>query len=243
MTLPEDGPCGPWFTWEEVTRCTRVDLSGVDAPTQAQIIEEVTDLVWALTGRRFPGVCEVTRSICQPCSCHRDPCCCGLIEKVDLGSLFPVNDVIEVVIDGAAVDPTVWRVDGWRWLVRLDDDVWPRCVDLRDPEGFQVTWTYGRNPPSYLRTGAARYAAEVAASCIPGAACNLPQRVTSVVREGVTYVVLDSAKYLSEGRTGFLTLDLAIETANRAKRARPGMFIPGGKGTKRVATGTDAGGS
>lgn len=244
MALPDDGPCQPWVTWAEVTSCTGVNLDSVAPEARDGIMAQASDILYGLTERRYPGECETTRSICQPCGCARSGCRgCGPFARVDLGGLWPVSDVVEVVLDGTPLDRAGhWRVDDWRWLVRTDGLTWPTTSDLTDPEGFQVTWVYGRVPPPSLRRAAALLAAEIATACVPGATCKLPSRVTTITREGVSYTVLDSQKFIDEGRTGIYLVDMAIAAAKRGRKARPRILVPG-CGTRRVATGTDDGGS
>jgi hypothetical protein len=57
--------------------------------------------------------------------------------------------------------------------------------------------------------------------------CALPQRVTSVTRQGVTYTVLDSQDFLEEMRLGIYEVDLFLKTnnPNRAQK-RSKVFSP-----------------
>ena len=48
---------------------------------------------------------------------------------------YPVREIIEVKIDGVALDPSEYRIDGKRWLARMRDEdgnrrLWPRCQAL-----------------------------------------------------------------------------------------------------------------
>lgn len=242
MSLPDEGPCQPWVTWAEVVAC-RSDLDAVPEPAKVLALDAATSILFELTGKRYPGECETTRSFCQRCGCARDWCSgCGPFARVDLGALWPVSDVISVTVEGEDVDASKWRVDDWRWLVRLDGETWPLATDLTEPDAFQVTWVYGRNPSPSLRNAAALFTAEVAAKCA-SLTCGLPDRVTTVNREGVTYTILDPQRFIAEGRTGIYLVDLAVEADKRGRTLPPGGFNPARAGTRRVATGTDAGGS
>lgn len=239
--LPEDGPCQPWCTWADVVAC-RADLDDISEPATELALELSTDILYHLTGKRYPGECETTRSICQPCGCARSACSgCGPFSRIDLGGRWRVSDVLSVIVDGAAVPSSAWRVDDWRWLVRIDGMTWPTSVDLTDPAAFQVTWVYGRVPSKSLQWAAAIFAGEIAAKC-SGKKCGIPQRVTNVVRAGVSYTVFDPQRFLDDGRVGLYEVDLAITAANKGRKARPGIFAPT-CAPQRVATGTDAGGS
>jgi hypothetical protein len=57
--------------------------------------------------------------------------------------------------------------------------------------------------------------------------CALPQRITSVSRQGVSYTILDQQDFLDELRTGIYEIDLYLKTANPDKARRPAkVFSP-----------------
>jgi hypothetical protein len=57
--------------------------------------------------------------------------------------------------------------------------------------------------------------------------CALPQRVTSVTRQGVSYTILDSQDFLDDMRTGIYSIDLFLKSVNPDKaRARARVFSP-----------------
>lgn len=72
MAAPTDGPCGPWITPDDVLAC----CSGLaDPPNQVQLqraIDFATGILFRLSGRRYPGICERT---VRPC--FGDGCGCG----------------------------------------------------------------------------------------------------------------------------------------------------------------------
>ena len=45
-------------------------------------------------------------------------------------------------------------------------------------------------------------------------ACLLPDRVTSISRQGVSFTILDPQNFLKEGRTGLYNVDLFIKSVN-----------------------------
>lgn len=172
--------------------------------------------------------------------------------QTDLG-LFPVLAVTEVKVDGSVVDPgdgvsTGYRVDDWRTLVRLPDPatglrgVWPCCpiIDLPDTARgtFSVTATYGRRPPAGGVAAAAFLACQLALACTPGAAgCQLPQRVTSVVRQNVSMIVLDPMAFLEDGKTGLYSVDLWLKSVNPGKLSRPpAVLSPDNRRFRRPGT-------
>jgi hypothetical protein len=149
------------------------------------------------------------------------------VAEVTLGG-FPVVAVSEVKLDGVVlVQGTDYRVDDYRTLVRLADAngmprVWPayQRMDLPDTEvgTWSVTFTYGVAPPAMGRRAAAFLACELAKACSPetfgDGTCQLPERVTTIARQGVTAVVLDPFSFLEKGRTGLYQVDLFLAAAN-----------------------------
>lgn len=239
------GPCERWTTWDRVVAC-KASLSTVDdGVAQDLAIEVASELLWNLSQRRYPGLCTVTRSLCLECtSCgaawywwgsdgfndYGRGCGCGPLQRIDLGGNGdPVYAVREVIVDGDVLDPSAYRLYDQRWLARVDGEKWPTVADLTDPNAFQATWVRGVPIPAAARNAAAKLAAEIAAQC-SGQACELPSRVTSVVREGVSYTILDSLKMIDEGRTGVYMVDMWLAAEKKGIVDEPGMVNPAGHG-------------
>lgn len=241
-------PCEAWCTWDDLPCLSDEDQAAldaaVDADRRARIIAKVSEVLFLLDHQAMPGLCVQTRTFCRPCGCAATSCCCRDRATFDLSlaGRYPVDSVSEVLVAGAVLPAASYRVDDWRWLVRLDGDSWPRCVDVVDePTGFAVTWTYGVPISDGGREAAATMVYELARKCA-GLDCQVPEHVTTVSREGTTYVVLDSFKMLSEGRTGFFWPDLWLMARNQARTA--GTTTVGGidpTGDCRVAIATDTG--
>jgi hypothetical protein len=65
--------------------------------------------------------------------------------------------------------------------------------------------------------------------------CALPQRVTSIVRQGVTYTVLDQQSFIDELKTGIYAIDLFLRAVNPDKaRARSRVFSPDTPRARRI---------
>ena len=95
------------------------------------------------------------------------------------------------------------------------------------PADIEITYTYGTPPPALGKMAARRVAMEFVKLWEGDSDCALPQRVTSVTRQGVTYTVLDSQDFLEEMRLGIYEVDLFLKTANpnRAQK-RSKVFSP-----------------
>lgn len=166
------------------------------------------------------------------CRCSSSPasCGCGDVPQVLLGR-DDIASIVEVVIDGSVLAASAYRLEDRRWLVRQDGNGWPCCQDLSKPNGESGTWsvefTYGRVPPQALKSAAVTLAVEFIKGCVGDDSCRIPNRATSVTREGITYALLDPQEFIAEGRTGLYDVDLAIRSFNpggvqrRARIASP----------------------
>jgi len=228
------GPCEPWCSWDDVAACATpptLDLAG-----QELVLDQATEILFNLTDRRYPGLCTTTRSLCFTCgACWPIACSCAPYPAIDLSGRYPVFGAFDVVLDGVALIPSAYRVVDRRWLVRTDGDVWPTGWNSAvDPSAFRVSWVYGRQVPTGGRIAAAQLALEIAKLCVQDKTCALPQRITTIQREGVSYTVLDPLSVIQEGRTGLPLVDLWIVADNKAVKPRPGMYHPALGATERM---------
>src|SRR4029453_3850646 len=135
----------------------------------------------------------------------------------------PVSSIVGVTVNGASLPVSGsegfnYFVLDQQWLVRTDTAAcWPLCADQNlgpgDPDAFEVTYLRGKEVPTALAQGTASLACEYAKACI-GAPCRLPQRVTSISRQGVTISVADIDSVLRNGLSGLWELDQLIMAIN-----------------------------
>lgn len=140
--------------------------------------------------------------------------CCTCEPRCQVWLPGPVYSIPATGITvGADIIPIdSWRVDDSQWLVRTDGDCWPECQDYNSDSGdsfFQVTYMKGQPVPSVLLRAAGELACEWARACA-GADCRLPQRVTSISRQGVSVSMTDIDVLLRDGLTGIPTVDQVI---------------------------------
>ena len=156
-----------------------------------------------------------------------ETCSCDRVEQVALPG--PVDSVVEVLVDGAALDPTAYRIDNRRLLVRVDGGDWPACNDLgkdpTEPGTWQVSYLRGAPVPSAGQLAAGLLACEMAKALCGDSSCKLPQRVQNISREGVTTVIIDSFEGLEKGQTGIWFVDSWVMSMNNAPR-RPKVYSP-----------------
>jgi hypothetical protein len=95
------------------------------------------------------------------------------------------------------------------------------------PADIEITYTYGTNPPLLGKMAARRIATEFIKLWMGHEDCALPERVTSVTRQGVSYTVLDSQDFLEEMRLGIYEIDLFLKTVNPNKaQKRSKVYTP-----------------
>lgn len=157
------------------------------------------------------------------CGCG-NKCSCTEICEVVVPA--PLCGIVEVKVDGVVLDPTAYRCDDWRTVVRTDGACWPLCQDMSADDTEDGTWSitvqHGVPVPPAGVAAAATLACEVLKSCT-GAECRLPKRVESITRQGVTATFFDPQDFLTEGRTGLYDVDLFINAANPYRLSAPPM--------------------
>lgn len=157
--VPFPGPCTPWIEGDDVAeQCGANDGHGSDTWVYDSVAAAASSLMFALSGRQFPGVCERTVRPCTDgCSCWSrasgvsaiyawqggwwgnesgDRCGCGT-ESYLLLSGYPVREVVEVKINGDVLASSGYRLEQNRKLLRLSEagppvvrHAWPACQDM-----------------------------------------------------------------------------------------------------------------
>lgn len=142
---------------------------------------------------------------------------------------------ITVTVDGTtlASDGTKWVLIDKRWLLRVDGNIWRRCQDIRlastELGTLQVVYSYGTPVPAGGIQSAISLACQLALlfGWIAGD-CQLPQRVSSLVREGVSVQIIDSLSIIKDGGTGITDIDMWLTAVNPCGlRRRPRVYSPG----------------
>lgn len=234
VELVGEGPCQAWTTVADVQGCDGcADLSDTAVASAVAVTSEI---LYNLSGRRFPGVCtDVVRPCSTRCGCVHDACSCPGLSEVTLGG-WPVIAVTDILVDGVALDADAWRVDNGTTLVRLDGDVWPCCQDMSlpatDAGTWQVTYSYGRAVPSGGALAAKLFACEVAKLCA-GGDCRLPAKVQSVSRQGVTAGFIDFGAVAELGQIGIPIADQWLSSLDHARQGR-GLIVASPDTPRRV---------
>lgn len=218
MTLrPCRKECFPAWPW--IPASGWYDVSGMSWPFPAP----------ALVGGKWINIA------CGQCT---SGCSCSRVSEVQLP--YPIAEVTEVKVDGVVLDPSAYRVDDWRLLVRLDGEDWPRCNDLNlddtQPGTWSVTASYGQAVPRLGQMAAGQLATEIVKRCVGASDCLLLEStVQQITRQGVTKVFFD-ARAFSAGRTGLYWADLFLNRKNPSNTGVATIFDIDGSHHRRVGT-------
>jgi hypothetical protein len=161
----------------------------------------------------------------------------GLLPSIDLG-VYPLTGIIQVLIDGAVVDPTTYAIHDDRHLVRLGveaspgSDVnpgWPYSqlmdLDSSNVNTFEVTFTYGVPPPPSGVMACAELGWQLYLSQTNNALCKLPARTTHITRQGLSAVLLDPLALANEGRTGLYICDVLFLNEVNPNKLRQRSYV------------------
>jgi hypothetical protein len=130
--------------------------------------------------------------------------------------------------DGEIIDPSTYYLSDHSTIFGTPNANWSAA-------NVEVTYTYGTPPPSAGKAAARILATELVKLYENDDTCALPQRVTTVARQGVTYTVLDNQSFVDELKTGIYAVDLFLKTANPDKaRARSRVFSPDTPRARRI---------
>ena len=160
------------------------------------------------------------------CGTCGDRCSCSHTPQIELPG--PVSSVTQVLIDGEVLDPAAYRVDNAQLLVRVDGERWPFCQHMALPPTDEGTWevTFKRGGPVPV---GGQIAAGVLACALAKAACSsaceLPQRVQEITRQGVSMVMIDPFDGLDNGRTGIWLIDSWVSSVTAAPKPW-GVYSP-----------------
>lgn len=258
----------------EAGPCCGDDPPDVEKVVSAIVL--ASSVLWGLTGERFGGLCEQTVRPCARneqgaaawprlpsayppdaqswvwdptwniCSCQRGRSCgCNRLSEITLGA-YPIDDILWVMVDGAELDPSAYRLDERRWLVRTDGEAWPCCQNLAapltEPDTFGVRFTWGEPVPEGGIVAAAIYACQIARSWC-GQECELPSRVASITRQGVTATFASQGQLSRGGYTGVEVVDTWIRAVNGGDRPPFPMQIVSPDIPRRLRSASDGAGS
>jgi hypothetical protein len=162
--------------------------------------------------------------------------CCGATCEIELPRTVSISSVI---VDGATVSPSAYRVDNAYLLVRTDGACWPLCQDFDKNPGatntFTVTGVFGRTVPQEALDAASLLACEIGKG-MAGQPCRLPQRMQSLSRQGVSVQFPSVNTYLDRGLTGMNEVDQIVVQFNPGRLSQRPIVVSPDISPVRVTT-------
>lgn len=151
------------------------------------------------------------------------------------GPVVEVVSVERVSTDGLTATPvTGWRKVG-NTIQMLGQSRVASSIPLwrtngacgPDQELYRVTYRMGSTVTRAARAAMLDYAHELWLAMLGSDECSLPQRTTSVTREGLGIEMLTPQDYLDKGRTGLERVDAWLSQVNPKRALRPaGVYTP-----------------
>lgn len=250
MAAPPSALCEQWTSAEEMADCPGCNVDDYTPEQVERAVNYASWLLFRLSGRRWPGVCEDTvapqlfvncypngrvwidgwaapfvpyhtrigwqNAYCGDCFCTLD---CIFLPG-------PIVAITEVIVGGAVLDPSAYRVKGWAQLCRTDGARWPVGTNPAD-DTFVVSWTRGREIPDEGRD----MASILACARLPEIACaedctGDTGGLESISADGVSrnFADLTGSPFATldgkQGLTGIHIVDEWIRSVNPAGRSR-----------------------
>lgn len=221
----------PYVTPAELIACCQdaTDMEE-DDPAVLDAIADASLVLYYLTGKQFAGTCTTT---VRP-ACLKGGCVCGCSPRqVNLG-IWPVTELISVRYGGTLYEDAdatdLFHINDFHYIARNDGELflsgnqWAVAGSAEDNETngnvFEVTVSHGLKIPRLLTRATRALACQFVSACADRP-CKLPERVTSVVRQGISMDIANVADMLKDGRTGIYEVDLAIQVFNPSKLQSP----------------------
>jgi len=203
-----------------------------------EAIQVASNLLWAMSGRKYTGetivteryTCTLRNNRMGPSDRTNSPVLFGGdVYNIPSGDYDeyseltsdglspdarirlrgrPVTKIISMRNkNGVVLDPSSYYLVDHSTIHIKAGTPWTPC-------NVEITYQYGVPVPVAGRMAARKLAIEFARLWSGDEMCELPQRVTSVSRQGVSYTILDNQEFIDELRTGLYEIDLFLKTAN-----------------------------
>lgn len=233
-----------WITPEELNQFAETEFA-------YEAAKAASNLLWALSGRKYSGTTTVTeRYVCATLSYRYGPSIRNTKPELVLGDVYNISytdmdSYTAVTTDGLSpqsrlrlrgrpvqkihtirnrsgvvIDENSYYLVDHSTIQAVQGSRWTPC-------DIEVTYTYGIEPPTLGKIAARTLAMEFCKLWNGDDDCLLPQRVTSVSRQGVSYTILDSQDFIDDMRTGLYTVDMFLKSVNPDRaRAKARVFTP-----------------
>lgn len=233
-----------WITPEELGEYENTEFS-------YEAAKSASYLLWALSGRKYSGITTVTeRYVCAGRTYRYGPSVKNndaVLIDGDIYNIFSDNlDFYEDIATDGTTSSSRIRLRG-RPVIKVHT-IRNRTGEIISPDKYylvdhstihavtgvrwtpcnvEVTYSYGVEPPTLGKMAARTLAIEFVKLFNNDDECALPQRITSIARQGVSYTLLDSQDFIQEMRTGLYAVDMFLKSANPHKAvAKARVFTP-----------------
>lgn len=209
----------------------------------AQKALEASHLLYMASGRQFPGICSDTIRPCMGGAVQYlayagggsrpiNGCGCSMGRGCTAGGVVlpfqPAVEVTEVKVNGVVLGADQYRLVDSRVLMRVGGG-WPcsQRLDLADTEDgtWSVTYDYGQLPDPAGLGAVGWLAVQLARACTDDMECDLPDRLQTITREGLTMTILDPFDFLEARRFGHTSTDWWLSQVNPASIDRPAKVL------------------
>jgi hypothetical protein len=209
--------------------------------TIADALQQASDTLSVLTGWAIHPAMEITEDyLAAPEASSLRPSFQPLRNVVSLGLVDETDTVSEL-------DARAWSVFGgsvrfrasYRFLDIGPGDAFTNWYGLRSfyfgcyprtEEAIRLVYNTGSTMTASARAAVLSLAHELwlqVSGCSECGECRLPDRTTSVVREGISYTLSDPINPLSTGSAGLPDVDLFVRRVNPRQATRTaGLFTP-----------------
>ncbi len=219
-----EGLCQLWVMPDAVQAAIIAAGNADPGITRAtELATAATSILYELSGENYPGICTSTVTPIPACYPYRS----GLSHRGRFGIPLdgsPIVAIDEVLVDGNIQNPTTYYED--RGVLY--------GVEMR--EGVEITYRYGQGPPQAGVDAALAFALELYNAGVAGGNCALPDSVTQIARDGITYTKPAIQELRTLGMTGIGAVDLFLRAYNPNALTMPPMIMtPGSRRTRRIA--------
>lgn len=136
---------------------------------------------------------------------------------------MPLVEIVSMksYLTGGDLDFTVFKDQ----RVELARDSLATFLGCGPQDRVDVVYRYGAKPSEAIQQAIDVLAEEMKLSDAGSGECRLPDRVTSVNRQGVSWTLIDPQDFIDNGRTGITEIDLILKSGGKA-RMRARVFSP-----------------
>jgi hypothetical protein len=220
-----------WITTEELGNYGFTEYAD-------EAVQVASNLLWAMSGRKYTGVTIVTeRYTCTLRNNRMGPSKNTNSAVLFGGSVYNIpssdyDEYSELTADGTSADSRIKLrgrpvtkihsmrnsqgtiIDPSNYYLVDHSTIHVSAGTPWTPCNTEITYSYGIPVPVAGKMAARKLAIEFARLWSGDEDCELPQRVTSVSRQGVSYTILDNQEFIDELRTGVYEIDLFLKVVN-----------------------------